>query len=223
MLHQSVEFESKSRSRPHSRMNPAECWTFRSEAVKVAQARKKQSGLPVETWWLRPTRKRQMQLRDFETGSPMHRLVDVAVAVMVNQRAKRRKSNRVFIFFEMQTGLGAKLAHTDKQVRDRAVKHLSSYLHASTLSTLSLRKLCKGLFYWYFPLFLISSFWMSDKQHVQLHLAETLSRLLMSLPLQQATAYNDAWWWILSREWAGIDRIRLNKYYMFMRKMYSQV
>jgi ribosomal RNA-processing protein 1 len=109
------------------------------------------------------------------------------------------------------TNFGAQLAHNEKTTRDRAVKSLTTYLFQNpTLSPLALRKLNKGLFY---------SFWMSDRQHVQIHLADRLSALVTSLPIKQAIEYTSAWFHVLAREWPGIDRVRLNKYYMFMRKM----
>jgi ribosomal RNA-processing protein 1 len=110
---------------------------------------------------------------------------------------------------------GAQLAHTDKPIRDKAVKSLSTYLLSNpSLSALALRKLNKGLFY---------CFWMSDRQHVQLHLASRLSNLVAALPVLQAIEYTRAWFHVLAREWPGLDRVRLNKYYMFMRKMYFKI
>lgn len=96
-------------------------------------------------------------------------------------------------------------------------------------------KLWKGLFY---------CMWMADKPKYQHELAERLARLTKSLSLAPkddskeggeegtdedepvdladilppALLYVRAFWETMCREWRGIDRLRLNKYYYLMQQ-----
>ncbi|KAJ2955843.1 hypothetical protein NQZ79_g8221 [Umbelopsis isabellina] len=60
---------------------------------------------------------------------------------------------------------------------------------------------------------------MSDKPLIQQALSETLGSLVMSLQQQNAIAFLGAFWQIHCDEWHGIDRIRLDKYYMLLRRV----
>jgi len=62
---------------------------------------------------------------------------------------------------------------------------------------------------------------MSDKSHVQVHLAENLASLVCTLDGDLATVYLESFWKTLVKEWSGIDRIRLDKFYMLMRKFHA--
>ncbi|KAJ3319055.1 Ribosomal RNA processing protein 1 B [Boothiomyces sp. JEL0866] len=107
---------------------------------------------------------------------------------------------------------GKQLAHTEKKVRDGAVNALSEYLKATEdMSELEYLKLWKGLFY---------CFWMSDKPLIQQELAEKLSKLICDLKVEVAFGYLSAFWKIIVKEWYGIDRLRLDKYYMLLRKFH---
>ncbi|EJU02547.1 Nop52-domain-containing protein [Dacryopinax primogenitus] len=108
--------------------------------------------------------------------------------------------------------LGKYLAHNDKQVRDKAVASLRSFLVSSphALPRQEMTKLWKGLFYCY---------WHSDKPLVQ----QALSSELATLPLEmddpaRALAFLRGFWGMVVREWNGIDRLRMDKYYMLVRK-----
>ena len=79
-------------------------------------------------------------------------------------------------------------------------------------SNLEYLKLWKGLFY---------CFWMSDKPLVQQDLASQLSSLLLTLPQKSCIAYLSAFWKIIGKEWYGIDRLRLDKYYMLLRQFHK--
>ena len=120
---------------------------------------------------------------------------------------------------------GRKLAHTgkpllesvldlsDKKQRDIAIKQLIAYI--SSLPVLTIEeslKLWKGLHY---------CFWMSDKPPVQQHLAIILSNLVSSLPLSHAIIYLQGFWMSMVKEWHNLDRIRLNKFYLLIRKFHS--
>ncbi|KZO91260.1 Nop52-domain-containing protein [Calocera viscosa TUFC12733] len=108
--------------------------------------------------------------------------------------------------------LGKFLAHNDKEVRDKAVASLRSFLVSSphALPPQEMTKLWKGIFYCY---------WHSDKPLVQ----QALSSELASIPLQmedagRALGFMRGFWQSMLREWNGIDRLRLDKYFMLVRK-----
>ncbi|KAL1405072.1 hypothetical protein Q8F55_008695 [Vanrija albida] len=128
---------------------------------------------------------------------------------------------------------GKQLAHTDKKVRDAAIANLRAFLSrggddgtTSTYTRLEdaeMAKLWKGLFY---------CFWMSDKPLVQQGLASELSNLLLEISpsvkgskkdkeaakFDAAVAFLEGFWAALVREWNGIDRLRIDKYYMLIRR-----
>lgn len=58
---------------------------------------------------------------------------------------------------------------------------------------------------------------MSDKPLVQQQLASTLAALQLTVRKENAIPFVGAFWDIMCREWAGIDRIRLDKYYLLLR------
>ncbi|RUS17985.1 nucleolar protein,Nop52-domain-containing protein [Endogone sp. FLAS-F59071] len=120
---------------------------------------------------------------------------------------------------------GKQLAANDRKTRDKAVKSLQLYLSSKKqFSNSELLKLWKGLFYCKPParalnqLLRLTGFWMSDKPLVQQALADTLASLVLQMPQENAIAFIDAFWQTMSAEWYGIDRLRLDKYYLLLRK-----
>ncbi|KAI9328323.1 nucleolar protein,Nop52-domain-containing protein [Zopfochytrium polystomum] len=111
----------------------------------------------------------------------------------------------------MSAGFGKKLAHTDKKVRDQAVKSLIGWLknNGDTLSHLELLKLWRGLFY---------CFWMSDKPTIQQHLADRLALVIYELDDSLSIKYLEAFWTTIISQWYGIDRLRLDKFYNLLRR-----
>ncbi|KAJ3041401.1 ribosomal RNA-processing protein 1 [Rhizophlyctis rosea] len=108
---------------------------------------------------------------------------------------------------------GKRLAHTEKKVRDQALRGLTQWLVSKDdLTELELMKLWKALFY---------CFWMSDKQPVQLHLAERLAGLTLELKGDLPLRYVEAFWKTMAKEWRGLDRLRLDKFYMLLRKFHG--
>ncbi|GJE87686.1 Nop52 domain-containing protein [Phanerochaete sordida] len=109
--------------------------------------------------------------------------------------------------------LGKYLASNDKKTRDRAVKSLSAFLcdpSHDDLPKSELAKLWKGIFY---------CFWMSDKPLVQQALASEIAEIALQIPKTPAAlAFLRGFWEALVREWPGIDRHRLDKYYMLVRR-----
>ncbi|KAG6649268.1 ribosomal RNA processing protein 1 homolog A-like [Carya illinoinensis] len=72
-----------------------------------------------------------------------------------------------------------------------------------------MRKLWKGLFY---------CVWHADKLPVQSQLVDRLSSLLLRLPLPLSFDYFSVFLLTMRREWSGIDALRLDKFYLFMRR-----
>ncbi|KAL4267954.1 RRP1 family protein [Pleurotus pulmonarius] len=105
------------------------------------------------------------------------------------------------------------LASTDKRTRDKSIKKLSVFLSESSENVLSkedMDKLWKGIFY---------CFWMSDKPLVQQALADELAELvLMITTTSKSLAFLRGFWETMVREWSGIDRLRIDKYYMLVRR-----
>ena len=101
-------------------------------------------------------------------------------------------------------------SRADKVVRDKAVLALERYLRsAHDMTELEMRKIWKALFY---------CFWHSDKPKVQADLAERLAALVHVMPQGQAWPFVRVFWSTMCREWTLIDRLRLDKFYMLMRR-----
>ena len=111
-----------------------------------------------------------------------------------------------------------KLANNDKKVRDRAVKRIRSWLSGrpgDTFTDLDIMKLWKGLFY---------CMWFSDKPLVQEDLADSLSKLIHSMKdLSAAYKFCNCFLQTIGREWHGIDKLRLDKFYMLVRKVVKEM
>ncbi|KAJ7597504.1 nucleolar protein,Nop52-domain-containing protein [Mycena floridula] len=105
------------------------------------------------------------------------------------------------------------LASTEKKTRDKAIKNLSVFLSDSSQDAIpkpEMIKLWKGLFY---------CFWMSDKPLVQQALATELAELVLTITTTSSSlAFLDGFWETTVREWSGIDRLRIDKYYMLVRR-----
>ncbi|KAI0782347.1 ribosomal RNA processing protein [Irpex lacteus] len=116
--------------------------------------------------------------------------------------------------------LAKSFASTDKKTRDKAIKSLAAFLSqpsdgddanvARILPKSEMAKLWKGIFY---------CFWMSDKPLVQQALATEIAEMLLTIPTATASlAFLRGFWEATVREWAGIDRLRIDKYYMLIRR-----
>ncbi|KAK0465595.1 nucleolar protein,Nop52-domain-containing protein [Desarmillaria tabescens] len=108
--------------------------------------------------------------------------------------------------------LGKYLASTDKKVRDKAIKNLSVFLSDSkdALPPPEMARLWKGIFY---------CFWMSDKPLIQQALATELAELVLTITSTPAAlSFLSGFWETMVREWNGMDRFRLDKYYMLVRR-----
>ncbi|GAA5900340.1 hypothetical protein JCM6882_002311 [Rhodosporidiobolus microsporus] len=91
----------------------------------------------------------------------------------------------------------------------------------SRLAPLEMAKLWKGIFF---------CFWMSDKPLVQQALAQALADLTLDVRpksktrngrverFRAALCYLRGFWEAVTREWAGLDRLRLDKFYLLIRR-----
>ncbi|OBZ78963.1 Ribosomal RNA processing protein 1 B [Grifola frondosa] len=109
--------------------------------------------------------------------------------------------------------LGKYLASTDKKIRDKAIKNLTVFLSdpsRDALPKVEMDKLWKGIFY---------CFWMSDKPLVQQALANELAEILLTISTTSSSlAFLRGFWESTVREWSSIDRLRIDKYYMLIRR-----
>lgn len=77
-----------------------------------------------------------------------------------------------------------------------------------------LKKIWKGLFY---------CLWHSDKAHVQGDLINKLAGILESLDADTSLAFFEVFLTTMRREWGGIDRLRLDKFYRLLRQFLIRV
>ncbi|XP_069728590.1 ribosomal RNA processing protein 1 homolog B isoform X1 [Phaenicophaeus curvirostris] len=113
-----------------------------------------------------------------------------------------------------------RLAANEKRIRDRALKKLRGYIGVRTqrpaggFSQEELLKIWKGLFY---------CMWMQDKPLLQEELADNISQLIHVFQNTEARhLFIQTFWQTMNREWTGIDSLRLDKYYMLMRRILRQ-
>ncbi|XP_044522814.1 ribosomal RNA processing protein 1 homolog A isoform X2 [Gracilinanus agilis] len=77
-----------------------------------------------------------------------------------------------------------------------------------------LLKIWKGLFY---------CMWMQDKPLLQEELGNTISQLIHVFQnVETQHLFVQTFWQTMNREWNGIDRLRLDKFYMLMRMLLNQ-
>ncbi|KAF6144187.1 hypothetical protein GIB67_004860 [Kingdonia uniflora] len=90
-----------------------------------------------------------------------------------------------------------------------------SWLPSQTqLSDDLMKKILKGLFY---------CVWYSDKQQVQIQLIDNLSSLLVTLDLPLSIQYFEVFLILIRREWSDIDFLRIDKFYLLIRKFLSKL
>ncbi|PON79538.1 Nucleolar, Nop [Parasponia andersonii] len=104
-----------------------------------------------------------------------------------------------------------RLASCDKSIRDKALSFLlKTWLPAQThVSEDLMKKLWKGLFY---------CFWHSDKVPAQSEIADSISSLFPKLDLPLSIHFLSVFFLTMRREWTGIDALRLDKFYLLIRR-----
>jgi ribosomal RNA-processing protein 1 len=104
------------------------------------------------------------------------------------------------------------LASNKKKERDNAMKDFKNIFGSKKQQTeMEHMKIWKGLFY---------CMWMSDKPLVQEDLAERMASLIYLFEDRESSLlFIKCFWQTMKREWYGIDRIRLNKYYILFKRI----
>ncbi|XP_053296673.1 ribosomal RNA processing protein 1 homolog B isoform X2 [Pleuronectes platessa] len=113
-----------------------------------------------------------------------------------------------------------KLASNEKPVRTKAIKKLRKYINVRSqkgtdgFTDDELLKLWKGLFY---------CLWMQDKPLLQEDLSNQISNLIHSFHhIDGQFLYLESFLQTFKREWTGIDRLRMDKFFQLIRLMFKQ-
>ncbi|XP_041857285.1 ribosomal RNA processing protein 1 homolog A-like isoform X2 [Melanotaenia boesemani] len=121
---------------------------------------------------------------------------------------------------EPEVQLAQRLASNEKSVRTRAIKKLRKYIgvrseaEAGGFTGDELLKLWKGLFY---------CLWMQDKPQLQEALSNQISTLIHSFHgVDGQLLYLESFLQTFKREWTGIDRLRMDKFFQLIRFMFRQ-
>ncbi|KAK3389488.1 hypothetical protein B0H63DRAFT_492421 [Podospora didyma] len=105
------------------------------------------------------------------------------------------------------------LASSDRKIRTSALASLQSFLSArqvaSALGPLDVLKLWKGLFF---------AMWMCDRAIPQQNLCAELADLIFILPRDAVVPWLRGFWTTMSREWTGIDVLRMEKFLLLVRR-----
>jgi ribosomal RNA-processing protein 1 len=111
----------------------------------------------------------------------------------------------------MSSSFAKRLADSDKRVRDKTFVAVSKWLSAREhLSRLDGKKLWRGLFY---------SFWHADGRATQLDVANKMGAMIHGLSREVAMSYARAFAWTMRKEWSGIDKHRMDKYFLLSRRV----
>ncbi|XP_029315431.1 ribosomal RNA processing protein 1 homolog B [Cottoperca gobio] len=121
---------------------------------------------------------------------------------------------------EPEVQLAQRLASNEKPIRTKAIKKLRKYINVRSHHSTSgftvdeLLKLWKGLFY---------CLWMQDKPQLQEELSNQISTLIHSFHnIDGQLLYLESFLQTFKREWTGIDRLRMDKFFQLVRFMFRQ-
>ncbi|XP_036422143.1 microtubule-associated protein futsch-like isoform X2 [Colossoma macropomum] len=119
-----------------------------------------------------------------------------------------------------ETALAQRLAANEKSVRTKALKTLRKYINLRSqregggFTCEDLMKIWKGLFY---------CLWMQDKPLLQEELSDRISGLIHCFhTADNQLLYFETFLQTLKREWNGIDRLRMDKFYQLVRFVFRQ-
>ncbi|GAB0132314.1 hypothetical protein EsDP_00000754 [Epichloe bromicola] len=105
------------------------------------------------------------------------------------------------------------LASSDRDLRTRSLAALQAFLsQQSSLAPSSALKLWTGLYY---------ALWMTDRPRPQQALASELASLPLDLPAPSVAPFLRAFWQVLSRQWALIDALRMDKFLLLVRRVFA--
>lgn len=112
------------------------------------------------------------------------------------------------------TNFVRKLAHNDAATRNAAFTALKNFLKSKALKKLDLlemEKLWRGLYF---------SMWYCDKPIPQQNLAGNLGELFSQVVTKpNLPNFQRAFWAIIAKEWPTIDKWRIDKYLMLVRRV----
>ncbi|XP_026151687.1 ribosomal RNA processing protein 1 homolog B isoform X1 [Mastacembelus armatus] len=121
---------------------------------------------------------------------------------------------------ELEVQFAQRLASNEKPIRTKAIKKLRKYINARSqkatggFTSDELLKLWKGLFY---------CLWMQDKPLLQEQLSKQISTLIHSFhSIDGQFLYLESFLQTFKREWTGIDRLRMDKFFQLVRFMFRQ-
>ncbi|MCJ8732178.1 hypothetical protein PDJAM_G00208240 [Pangasius djambal] len=121
---------------------------------------------------------------------------------------------------ELEIALAQRLASNDKPVRTKALKTLRKYINLRSqkieggFTSEDLLKIWKGLFY---------CLWMQDKPLLQEEISHRISGLIHSFhTTDNQLLYFATFLQTVKREWNGIDRLRMDKFFQLVRFMFRQ-
>lgn len=112
-----------------------------------------------------------------------------------------------------------RLASNQQKLRDKTLKKVGTWLATKSVnndafSEDSLLKLWKGLFYY---------FWHTDKPLIQEEKADVICSYIHDFQAVEGSfLYIDTFFQTMTREWIAIDRYRLEKFMMLVRKFLHQ-
>ncbi|ESQ42074.1 hypothetical protein EUTSA_v10013208mg [Eutrema salsugineum] len=127
------------------------------------------------------------------------------------KRNQVSQAQEAFPIEEQCKSLIKKLASCKQTIRDRSLRTvLRNWLPEQTeIPDEDMKKLWQGIFY---------CMWHADKSLYQSELIDRLSSALQSLPLPLALHYFTVFLFTMRREWSRIDRLRLDKFYLLIRR-----
>uniref|UniRef100_A0A1D2ABH4 Ribosomal RNA processing protein 1-like protein B n=1 Tax=Auxenochlorella protothecoides TaxID=3075 RepID=A0A1D2ABH4_AUXPR len=131
---------------------------------------------------------------------------------MAKPRTRPPKERKVLepLSAEGDSKFARALGSVDGRTREAGLQALAVWLsRRQEVDRLDLLKLWKGLFY---------TFWHSDQPTAQSALAERLADLLLVLPPLVSDLFYETFVQTMRREWFGIDRLRMDKFMMLVRK-----
>ncbi|KAG5361355.1 Ribosomal RNA-processing protein 1-like protein [Yarrowia sp. C11] len=103
-----------------------------------------------------------------------------------------------------------KLAANDRPTRDETLNSLKRFLGTpKAFGELELLKLWKGLFF---------SMWFSDRPRTQQRLADDMASLLLVVHETNYFTFLSSFWKIMSSEWMALDKHRIDKFYLLLRR-----
>ncbi|XP_061923736.1 ribosomal RNA processing protein 1 homolog B-like isoform X2 [Entelurus aequoreus] len=136
------------------------------------------------------------------------------------ERRHTRELDNMAAVQALEIQLAQKLASNEKPIRTKALKKLRKYINVRSqkatdgFTSEELLKLWKGLFY---------CLWMQDKPLLQEVLSNSVSSLIHSFhDVNGQFLYVESFFKTFKREWTGIDRLRMDKFFQLVRFMFRQ-